>query len=187
MSPQKKRLPAMDSVRRASGTVTAEDSASAAARLGIASKSQQKPQGSTTSSRSTGMLPTPTRTPRKQPNEQAAGGVNAVARNLFPSEDMAASTPKKKAKKYSGLMLDSFMAEDAEEAIPIFTDSRDRIPEVDASADNPFYGVASQAVAQQPEPAKRRSRRGKHVTIPGEGKHTVEDAVKRDDGMVYVL
>ncbi len=92
---------------------------------------------------------------------------------------------KKRSKKYSGLTLDSFRAENIEEPIEIFTDSRDRIPERDSATDNPFYGVATRD-APRPEPAKRRSPR-KHVSIPGEGRETIEDAIRREDGIIYVL
>lgn len=104
-----------------------------------------------------------------------------MARRLFGAEEDLISTPKKKAKKYTGLTLDSFRAEDVEEHIEIFTDSRDHLPQVDHSAENPFYG--DHVVA---EPSKRRSKR-KPIIVPGEGRHTVEDAVKRTDGVLVVL
>ncbi|KAI0905002.1 hypothetical protein F4823DRAFT_160317 [Ustulina deusta] len=179
-SPIKKRLPTMDSVRRASGTLTAESTANAAGSLGISPKPQQKSQGAIPASHSIGMLPTPAKTPRKQPNPKTEAASREIARNLFATEeDML--TPKKKVKKYSGLTLDSFRAEDVEEDIEIFTDSRDHFPEVDKSAENPFYG--DHAVA---EPSKRRSKR-KPVVVPGEGRQSVEDAVKRSDGVLVVF
>ncbi|KAK5626338.1 hypothetical protein RRF57_002053 [Xylaria bambusicola] len=179
-SPIKKRQPAMDSVRRASGTLTAESTANAADSLGISPKSQKKFQGAASNSHSTGMLPTPAKTPRKQPNSKTEAVSRNIARNLFPTEeDML--TPKKKAKKYTGLTLDSFRAEDVEEDIEIFTDTRDQFPEADESAENPFYG--NHVVA---EPSKRRSKR-KPVVVPGEGKQSIEDAVKRDDGVLVVF
>ncbi|KAI1842017.1 hypothetical protein JX265_001325 [Neoarthrinium moseri] len=178
-SPQKKRAPAMDSVRRASGvTLTAEGSATAADLLGISSRSQNKT--------TTAMLPTPAKTPRKQSDEKVDAGVRAIARNLFSSEPAAEALPsprKKKAKKYTGISLESFRAEDAEEDIAIFTDSRDRLPKVDDSAENPFFG---ETVAN-PEPTRRRSTRPKKVVIPGSGRVPVEDAVNREDGTVYVF
>lgn len=106
-----------------------------------------------------------------------------MARNLFASDAEILPTPRKKAKKYSGMTLDSFTAEDVEDPIAIFTDSRDRVPEVDSSTKNPFYQKASRATL---EPAKRRSPRN-HVSVPGEGKQSVDDAVQREDGIVYVL
>ncbi|RWA06709.1 hypothetical protein EKO27_g8402 [Xylaria grammica] len=179
-SPIKKRQPTMDSVRRASGTLTAKGTANAASSLGISPKPQQKSQGAISTSHSAGMLPTPAKTPRKQPNAKTEAATHTIARNLFVTEgDML--TPKKKAKKYTGLTLDSFRAEDMEENIEIFTDTRDQFPEVDESADNPFYG--DHAVA---EPSKRRSKR-KPIVVPGEGRQSVEDAVKRSDGVLVVF
>ncbi|KAH8160030.1 hypothetical protein CIB48_g8213 [Xylaria polymorpha] len=181
VSPIKKRLPNMDSVRRASGTLTAQDTANAAESLGISPKPQNKRQGPITASHSLGTLPTPAKTPRKQPNAKTEAASRAMARRLFGAEEDLISTPKKKAKKYTGLTLDSFRAEDVEEHIEIFTDSRDHLPQVDHSAENPFYG--DHVVA---EPSKRRSKR-KPIIVPGEGRHTVEDAVKRTDGVLVVF
>ncbi|KAI8631311.1 hypothetical protein F5Y19DRAFT_26609 [Xylariaceae sp. FL1651] len=180
-SPQKKRLPAMDSVRRASGALTAESTANAADALGISPKPQRKSQKTMSISQSTGMLPTPAKTPRKQPDAKTEAATRAIARNLFATDADVAFTPKKKAKKYTGLTLDSFKAEDVEEDIEIFTDSRDRVPEVDDSIENPFYG--DNIIT---EPSQRRSKR-KQVAIPGEGKQTIEDAVKRSDGVLVVF
>jgi hypothetical protein len=173
----------MDSVRRSSGTLTAESAANAAESLGLSSKSSQ--QKSTTTTRATGMLPTPAKTPSKHPDEKTKANVRSVARNLFSSDNDVLPSPRKKPKKYSGLALESFTAEDMEDSIEIFTDSRDRVPEKDDTAGNPFYGDIEGA-AIEPEPTKRRTRR-KHVTIPGEGKETIEEAIRRDDGIVYVL
>ncbi|KAI0408326.1 hypothetical protein F4802DRAFT_407341 [Xylaria palmicola] len=179
-SPIKKRQPNVDSVRRASTTLTAEGTASAAHSLGIISKRQHKAQAPAASSSSAGMLPTPAKTPRKQPSAKTEAASRAIARTLFATDDMM-STPKKKAKKYTGFTLDSFRAEDIEDDIEIFTDSRDQLPEVDDSVENPFYG--DHVVA---EPSKRRSKR-KPVIVPGEGRQSVEDAVKRTDGVLVVF
>ncbi|KAI0477502.1 hypothetical protein GGR56DRAFT_411905 [Xylariaceae sp. FL0804] len=183
-SPRKKRMPAMDSVRRASDALTAEDTANAADSLGINLRSHKKPQGAVASSHSIGMLPTPAKTPRKQSDAETEAATRAIARNLFSTDTGLESASKKKPKKYTGLTLESFTAEDMEDPIEIFTDSRDRIPEVDMTADNPFYGGHSAAPTE--EPPKRRSKR-RQVVIPGEGKQAIEEAVKREDGIVYVF
>ncbi|KAI2628232.1 hypothetical protein GGS21DRAFT_248445 [Xylaria nigripes] len=180
-TPPKKRLPAMDSVRRASNTLTAEGTANAADSLGIASM-QQKSQGALATTHSTAMLPTPAKTPRKQPNANLESASRDIARNIFATDTGIMPSPKKKAKKYTGLTLDSFKEEDADEPIEIFTDSRDRIPEVDNSAENPFYGDHPTSA----EPPKRRSKR-KTVVVPGDGRQTIEDAVRRDDGVLVVF
>jgi len=177
-SPTKKKMPRPDSVRRLSGQLTAESTLTAANSLGIPSKTHRSARAA-----ASGMLPTPAKTPgRKHASAENEANIAAIARNLFHADHEAMPDPKKKrAKKYSGLTLDSFTALDDEAPISIFTDSHDRIPEVDDNADNPFYGAAA-----APEPVKRRSKRSK-VTIPGEGRTTVEEATRRDDGMVYVL
>ncbi|KAJ8105171.1 hypothetical protein ONZ43_g7531 [Nemania bipapillata] len=180
-SPIKKRLPNMDSVRRASGTLTAKSAANAADSLGIDFKPQQKSQDPSTASLASGMLPTPAKTPRKQPNAKTEAASRAIARNLFATTEDAMFSPKKKAKKYTGLSLDSFRAEDVEEDIQIFTDSRDQFPEIDDSTENPFYGDHVAA-----EPSKRRSKR-KPIVVPGEGRQSIDDAVKRTDGVLVVF
>jgi hypothetical protein len=92
-------------------------------------------------------------------------------------------SPKKARKTYSGLPLDSFNAEEETAPIEIYTDSSERIPEVDLSADNPFYGPGSM---KSSDPVKKITRRGR-VTIPGEGEIPVEEAEARQDGIVYIL
>ncbi|KAI1500892.1 hypothetical protein F5X99DRAFT_225495 [Biscogniauxia marginata] len=187
-SPQKKRMPAMDSVRRASGALTAESTTHAADSLGIGAKPQPRQQKSHTnaaaSQSTTIMLPTPTKTPRKPTDAKTEAASHAVARNLFPAEAEVIPTPKKKkAKKYTGLTLESFTAEEIGDPINIFTDSRDRLPELDNSVENPFYGNDPAPVE---EPSKRRSKR-KQVSIPGEGRQSIEEAIRREDGIVYVF
>lgn len=182
VSPQKKRQPAMDSVRRASGSLSAKGTANAADSLRLGS-SQQKSKTNATTSRATAttMLPTPSKTPQKQPDEKNRPNVGAVARNLFSAtSEVMTPAKKRKSKKYTGLSLDSFTAEDVEEPIEIFTDTRDRVPVVDSAAENPFYG------SQQSSPVKKRGK-GKQVSVPGEGKQDIDVAVQRDDGIVYTF
>ena len=149
----------------------------------------------------TGMLPTPAKTPRKKYHaaSQNESNIAAIARNLFHHSDvdevMASPTKKpstpstpsrRRPKKYTGFTLESFAVVEEEEPIAIFTDSQDRVPEVDGSVENPFFGNGALAGSLAPEPARRRSKRN-IVSIPGEGKQTVEDATRREDGLVYVL
>ncbi|KAF6807217.1 hypothetical protein CSOJ01_08325 [Colletotrichum sojae] len=188
-TPQKKRQPAQDSVRRASGFLTAESASQAASSLGIDKMEHQTATAaaSTTSAsitRRSGMLPTPAKTPKKAPTEKQTAHIRAVARNLFHGDEEALASPKRKrvAKKYSGNSLESFTAEEVEEPIQIFTDSQDRIPEADASVDNPFYG---DSVTVERQPPRRRSKR--KVAIPGEAAQAVDEALQREDGMVYVF
>ncbi|KAK6850801.1 hypothetical protein PG987_000435 [Apiospora arundinis] len=173
----------MDSVRRASAHLMTEGANSAAGLLGLPLTKTQ----ATSATRGSGMLPTPAKTPsdNKKRDAEIEAGVRAAARTLFHDEvDILASSRKKRTKKYTGISLESFNAEEVDEPIEIFTDSRDRVPQVDRSEENPFYGETSAPVA---EPPKRRSPRRKMVIIPGEGRIPMEDAVQRADGTVYVF
>jgi hypothetical protein len=174
--------------RRVSGALTEESTASAAAALGLSPKQDDGPQAShhpSTAYRNSSMLPTPVKTPQKSPKKSSAA-INTIARKLFvrpASAEDAMPSPKKARKSYSGFSLDSFTAEEEATPIEIYTDSSERVPEVDLSADNPFYGPGSMSSS---DPIKRSTRRGK-VTIPGEGEVPVEEAEARQDGIVYVL
>ncbi|KAE9377051.1 hypothetical protein N431DRAFT_368623 [Stipitochalara longipes BDJ] len=187
----KKRAPKnspMVGGRRVSGALDYDSAASAAAALGLpAPKNEGKMevQRSTAAVRKNGMLPTPAKTPKKRPDEYAPA-INTIARNLFPirsgSDEEVMPSPKKRNKKYTGLTLDSFEAED-DAPIHIYTDSHDRVPEVDLSPDNPFYGEGNATV---PEPTKRASKRRK-ITVPGEGAQSLEELQKREDGLIYTF
>ncbi|KAI1205032.1 uncharacterized protein F4807DRAFT_298798 [Annulohypoxylon truncatum] len=184
VSPQKRRQPAMDSVRRASNSLIADGAAHAADSLGI-DLSHQKPKSMSSSTTSgAAMLPTPAKTPAKQPNEKSKANVRAIARNLFSEPEVMSSPKKRKAKKYTGLTLDSFTAENIEEPIEIFTDTRDRIPEADKTSQNPFY---EQAVPSTDHDQSTRQTRSKQVYVQGEGKISIEEALRREDGIVYVF
>lgn len=173
--------------RRVSGALTKDSTISAASALGLPPPKNDKmvSQQSTAAVRKNGMLPTPAKTPKKRP-EEISPAISSVARNLFairPDSDEAMPSPKKGRKKYTGFTLDSFEAEEETTPIQIYTDSHDRVPEVDDSAENPFYG---QSTPVQSEPTKRSSKRRK-VTVAGEGEQEVEDLEDREDGLVYVL
>lgn len=147
-----------------------------------------EPGRSTTALRNNGMLPTPAKTPTQKPTV-VTPGIKSIARNLFPirgetAEDAMPSPKKKGRKQHNGYTLGSFGAEDEDTEIAIYTDSHDRIPEADLSADNPFYGQSG--AAAQPEPTKRSSKRRK-IAIPGEGEQTIEEAERREDGLIYVF
>ncbi|KAL7911911.1 hypothetical protein GGI35DRAFT_301950 [Trichoderma velutinum] len=173
-SPRKKRQSAADSVRRATASLTAEAS--------VASGSKDKSVAGRSAAASSLMLPTPSKTPQKPPSSKDAAHIQTIARNLFPvAEETELSSPRKRrSKKYSGMTLESFRAEVAEEDIEIFTDSQDRIPKKDDSKSNPFVGNATAV-----EPSKRRTKR--KVYVPGEGSQSVDEASRRADGMIYVF
>ncbi|TAQ87186.1 hypothetical protein B7494_g4498 [Chlorociboria aeruginascens] len=195
-SPQtapKKRAPRLSAVmggRRVSGALNDDNTATAAAALGLPvprKESKTESHQSATTVRNTGMLPTPAKTPKKRPSE-VAPGISSIARNIFPvhpeTVEEVMPTPKKTRKRYTGLSLDSFTAEGEQSTpIQIYTDSNDRVPEADLSTDNPFYG---QGTTAYPEPTKRTSKRRK-INVPGEGEQTVEEAERREDGLVYVF
>jgi hypothetical protein len=131
-----------------------------------------------------GMLPTPVKTPRKK----QVADVNQAARALFQNQpealDDVMPAPKRgrKNRKYNGFSLDSFEAEvgSSEPRIQIFTDSKEKIPEVDESEDNPFYTKPGRAAPSSSHPSKRRK-------ISSERKdEQVEEHIRRDDGIVYV-
>ncbi|CBF76392.1 hypothetical protein AN4960.2 [Aspergillus nidulans FGSC A4] len=114
-----------------------------------------------------GMLPTPAKTPRKKPVDNAG----STARVLFPQPG------QKKKKKQTGFSLDSFSDDPSQgDSIQIYTDSRDRIPEVDESEENPFYQKPSTNTKPRPSRPMTRSR-----------DKEVNEALKREDGMVYVF
>lgn len=153
--------------------------------LGVPTSLHGDKMESTSTVRNNGMLPTPAKTPMQKDASVVIPGINSVARNLFPirgeTAEEAMPTPKKKGrKKNSGFTVGD---DDEDSAITIYTDSHDRIPEADLSADNPFYGQSGVVL---PEPTKRSSKRRK-ITIPGEGEQTIEEAERRTDGMIYVL
>ena len=139
---------------------------------------------------SEGMLPTPVKTPKKK----SVPGVNATARALFQetyteAEDVAPSPRRgRKNRRYNGFSLESFAAEDdgSRRRVQIFTDNRDKVPEVDANESNPFV----EPVPNGNGPRARRLAGGsKRRKVTGENRvdPQVQQALKRDDGMVYVL
>lgn len=139
------------------------------------------------------MLPTPVKTPKKKQITNAT----IAARALFQDPTNMAVNPapiepsqprSRKNKRYNGFSLESFRAEDddSHSQIQIFTDSRDRVPNLDANKTNPFVEhkmtrevSASQKVAGT---SKRRKVRPETRIDP-----QVEAAIKKDEGMVYVL
>lgn len=144
----------------------------------------------------TSMLPTPVKTPRKKPVQTKA--VNAVARQLFSTvpprpesvEDAMPTPRKRRNKRHVGFSLYSSL-EDEEDAnsegqIQIYTDSKEKVPVLDPTEDNPFYEPPEQR-APPPEPSKGRSSRKRKAAPNTEDRKEVKDAFDRKEGMVYVL
>jgi hypothetical protein len=117
------------------------------------------------------MLPTPIKTPTKKETQN----VNLEPRALFGGRSHT------KPKKYSQFSLESFNSElERQEQAPleVFTDSRDRIPQLNPSMDNPFLSKATDstqdsAIVSRTRTSKRNAK--------------VDKDVRRDDGLLYVL
>ncbi|PKX92047.1 uncharacterized protein P174DRAFT_462534 [Aspergillus novofumigatus IBT 16806] len=146
------------------------------------SHAQQRPLQKYRPTMTDGMLPTPAKTPRKK----AVGAVGDTARIPFPVAQSSASSRSKKTKKDTAYSLDSFIdhATRGSSQIEIYTDSRDRIPEIDESEGNPFYKKDDnqESTSHVSARASRRSRREEMKRD-----QEVDEAVKRKDGMVYVF
>ncbi|RJE23565.1 hypothetical protein PHISCL_04108 [Aspergillus sclerotialis] len=127
-----------------------------------------------------GMLPTPAKTPKKK----AVDDAGSTARTLFPAT--SGTERRKRGKKPTGFSLESFednLKQD-QNNIEIYTDSRDRIPELDESEDNPFYTkpggsktIGKTAGCSSGGHKEKESKRDKEV---GKSLH-------REDGMFYVF
>ncbi|CAN8098509.1 unnamed protein product [Discula destructiva] len=206
LSPQKKRQPASASAhasRAVSGSLTAQSIRDAAAALG-----QTQQMDSLAASRAAALaLPTPAKTPARANPEQTDKEVTAIARNLFGSsasasasasssnsnssnsnssnsKDQAAplSIKKTRSKRTTGISLDSFEIRDEEAPIEIFTDSENRLPEADGTAENPFFGESG--IAASAVPVRRSARNKKNAAVE---KEFVEEKLKREDGLLYVF
>ena len=127
------------------------------------------------------MPPTPAKTPRKRVLKPE---VKSTARVLFPErpetveQAMPASRKRSRGgKKHIGFSLDDDAS--SEGKIEIFTDTKDKIPELDETEDNPFYE----------KPGSRPKRGGKKKTKGQVMDHNkeVQEALERDEGMIYVL
>ncbi|GBF60725.1 hypothetical protein TMEN_3180 [Trichophyton mentagrophytes] len=136
-----------------------------------------------------GMLPTPAKTPRKKQIED----LGPTARTLFSSSSKSAQDPAammpKRSKKYSGFSLESFEADPqqaSQEPIAIFTDSRDRIPQVNNSPDNPFRSKPADGEPSSKLSADAGKRRKLDESSRKRDKN-VDKAIRRDDGLLYVF
>ena len=155
----------------------------------------QEPDGTSSSHLSevvigTNMLPTPAKTPRKKQVQPAAG----LSRVLFPvrpdTVEEAMPTPRKnkKTKRHVGFSLDSSMEDDAgsEGGIKIYTDSKDTVPELDRSEENPFI---DHPLKRDQSEERRGAKAGKKRKAQPEGidKDQIQEAFNHEEGMVYVL
>jgi hypothetical protein len=127
-----------------------------------------------------GMLQTPAKTPRKRATHSTT--TNSTARVLFPGrpvniEDAMPSPRKARKAKYQNPF--SIAAEGDDEAgsskIQIYTDSKERIPSLDEDASNPFLSRN----AAKPNKRQKKTHSARDAAM--------EEAVRNDEGMVYVL
>ncbi|KAL8954158.1 MAG: hypothetical protein Q9222_000042 [Ikaeria aurantiellina] len=134
------------------------------------------------------MLPTPAKTPRKQDLRKATE-LQSAARVLFPSrlenvEDAMPSGRGRRGRKHVGFSLDS-SGEDEKSVdhIAIFTDSKEKVPELDLDENNPF--IERPKTIRVAEPHKTSGRRGRKRQV--KANPHIEEAFNREEGMVYVF
>lgn len=134
------------------------------------------------------MLPTPAKTPRKQ-DLRKTSELQSAARVLFPTrlEKVEDAMPTKKGRrgtKNVGFSLDS-SGEDDETKIQIFTDSKDKIPELDVGDHNPF--VDNPETGRLPDTHKGTGRKGRKAKGEVKTNPHIKNAFNHEEGMVYVL
>lgn len=96
-------------------------------------------------------------------------------------------TPTKhgrRIKKHGGFSLGSFADDDASSdgKVEIYTDSKEKIPEIDENPGNPFYVKPG----AEHSTAKNGNKRRKVSNLPHHDEG-VQEMLKRNEGMVYVL
>jgi hypothetical protein len=131
-------------------------------------------------------LPTPAKTPRKRA-VQSQEALGSAARVLFTNrpaniEEVMPSPRKNRKSRKLMSSLDSFEQVDEDgEKIEIYTDSKERIPALDETEDNPFVTKKSRATNGRAEagPSKRRKQDTRIERM--------EEAAANDEGMIYVF
>ena len=96
---------------------------------------------------------------------------------------------KRGSKRHVGFTLDSSLEDDdidSEGKIRIYTDSKEKIPELDLSEDNPFLDRPQQE-APSNEPRKSRGSKKRKAASITPNNADIEEAFNREEGMVYVL
>ncbi|KAK5936941.1 hypothetical protein PMZ80_010879 [Knufia obscura] len=142
---------------------------------------------------SEGMLPTPDKTPQKKHIPKAT----MAARALFQDQPnaMHQSPRKTQKKRHNGFSLESFSAAtSSQDPVQIHVDSRDQVPEVDTSAENPFNAVPPTESKKRAAPSRQKmtsATKRRKVSAEEDEKRPldpqVEEAIERDEGMVYVF
>jgi hypothetical protein len=133
------------------------------------------------------MLPTPAKTPRKR-TLQSEESLGSTARVLFANRpanvEDAMPTPRKGRKSTRELFsLESFREQEQEvgEPIEVYTDSKERIPTEVSDEDNPFYIKRGKGKGKAKSKNTSKSRKVDPKTAK------MQDAVNRDEGMIYLL
>ena len=75
---------------------------------------------------------------------------------------------------------------DSQDRIQIYTDSKEKIPELDMSEDNPFLDRPEQEIPPQ-EPRKTRGSKKRKAPSITTSNPDIEEAFDHEEGMVYVL
>ena len=138
------------------------------------------------------MLPTPAKTPRKKQIHSKA--LASASRVLFPVrpetvEEVMPTPRKRRNRRHVGFSLTSSFEENetsSEGKIHIFTDSKEKLPELDTSEENPFYDIAAQPGPSQEKRKSRGSKKRKGSSTV-HGNKEIEEAFNHEKGMVYVL
>lgn len=141
----------------------------------------EDPFGAPGASRATS-LPTPSKTPAAPKHvEQNGKELKDVSRNLFGADNQEAPLTVKKTRKTRNNSIGfNIFADDA--PIEVFTDPENRVPVIDGTAEDPFYGETGIAASATTPP--RRSARNKKAAVE---KQSVEKNLRREDGLLYTL
>ncbi|KAL8793007.1 MAG: hypothetical protein Q9195_004411 [Heterodermia aff. obscurata] len=132
------------------------------------------------------MLPTPAKTPRKK-HSQAANGIGRVLFSVRPDtveEAMPIPRKNKRNRRHVGFSLDS--EAESEGGIQIFTDSQDKIPELDLSEANPFIDHPMKRDPPETSSKAKVSNKRKPQS-ESVSKETIKEAFDHERGMVYVF
>lgn len=141
----------------------------------------------------TSMLPTPAKTPRKK--RAPAAALASTARVLFPvrpetvEDAMPVARKRGRKRRHVGFSLDSAEEDDSvhpDGDIQIFTDSKERVPELDFSEDNPFVDNPFRSDSSRPQSKPKGSSRKKTSDLINDNPEETE-AFQRGKGMLYVL
>lgn len=130
-------------------------------------------------------MPTPAKTPKKR-GLYDDSQIKPAARVLFPQRptnihDYLPSPRKARKSKHAF----SLLGEEDEniEEVSIYTDSKERIPELDETEDNPFLTRRSNGSRRTTQASQPLTRNGTKHGMTKE----IDEAVERGEGMVYSL